>query len=48
MGQTNVKTTTIRKKNPSKPQKKIEFRKVTINNQIQKLNKDAVARRRQP
>ena len=41
MGHINVKTTTIRKKNPTKPQKKIELRKVVINNQIQRLNKDA-------
>ena len=48
MGQTRVKTTTVRKKNPSKPQKKIEFRKVTINNQVQRLNNDAAAKRSKP
>lgn len=38
MGQIKVKTTTIRKKNPSKPQKKIQMRKTVINNQIQRLS----------
>lgn len=46
MGQVKVNNTTIRKKNPSKPQRRIEFRNVTINNQIQRLNKDAAAKRK--
>lgn len=45
MGHINVRTTTVRKKNPDRPQRRIQFRKVTINNQIQKLNNDAAARR---
>lgn len=45
MGQVRVRTTTIRKKNPSKPQKKIELRRVVINNQIQRFNQDANKRR---
>ena len=46
MGHINVKKTTIRKKNPSRPQKKIEFRKVVINNQLQRLHKDASDKRK--
>lgn len=46
MGHVRVRTVTIRKKNPTKPQRKIEFRRVTINNQIQKLNKDAASKRK--
>lgn len=46
MGHINVTKTTIRKKNPSKPQKKIELRKVVINNQIQRFNKDASEKRK--
>ena len=46
MGQIKSRTVTIRKKNPSKPQKKIQVRRVVINNQMQKLNQDAVKRRR--
>lgn len=45
MGRVRVRTTTIRKKNPSKPQKKIELRRVVINNQIQRFNQDANKRR---
>lgn len=45
MGQVNVRTTTIRRKNPSKPQKKIQARKVVINNQIQRFNKAADKRK---
>lgn len=45
MGQINVKRTTIRKKNPSQPQKKITARRVVINNQVQKFNKAAGASR---
>ena len=45
MGQVKVRQTTIRKKNPSKPQKRIELRKATINNQVMKLNKDAANKR---
>lgn len=41
MGQIKVKNTVIRKKNPTKPQKRIELRKVVINNQIQRLNSAA-------
>lgn len=44
MGQVKVRTTTIRKKNPDKPQKKIQARKAVINNQIQRLNKNASQR----
>lgn len=46
MGQIKVHQTTIRKKNPSKPQKRIEARKTTINNQIMRLNKDAASKRK--
>lgn len=45
MGQIKVHQTTIRRKNPSKPQKRIEARKTTINNQIMRLNKDASSKR---
>lgn len=45
MGHIREKKVVIRKKNPTKPQKKIEFRRVTINNQVQRLNNDAMARR---
>lgn len=45
MAQIKVKTTTVRKKNPSKPQKKIQMRKATINNQVMRLNQDASKRR---
>ena len=45
MGHIREKKTVIRKKNPTKPQRKIEFRRVTINNQVQRLNKDAMAKR---
>lgn len=45
MGSVRVRTVTIRKKNPKKPQKRIEFRRVTINNQIQRFNKDAASKR---
>ena len=44
MGQIKVRTTTIRKKNPSKPQKKIQMRKTVINNQIHRLNTAAKGR----
>lgn len=46
MGQINVGTTTVRKKNPSKPQKRIEVRKVVINNQMQRLHRDAKDKKR--
>ena len=46
MGQIKSRTITIRKKNPSKPQKKIQARRVVINNQVQRLNRDASRRRR--
>ena len=46
MGQINSKTVTIRKKSPSKPQKKIQMRRVVINNQVAKLNNDAANKRR--
>lgn len=46
MGQIRVKNTVIRKKNPTKPQKRIELRKVVINNQIQRLNSAAGQRNR--
>ena len=42
MGHINVNTTTIRKKNPVKPQKKIQMRKVVINNQIRRFNNAAL------
>lgn len=45
MGHINSRTVTIRKKNPSKPQKKIEFRRVTINNSVQRLKDDAASKR---
>lgn len=45
MGQIKVQTTTIRKKAPSKPQKKIEVRKVVINKQIKRFNKDAAEKK---
>lgn len=45
MAQIKVKTTTVRKKNPNKPQKKIQMRKTTINNQVMRLNQDASKRR---
>ena len=38
MSSVKVKTTTVRKKNPSKPQKKIEARRAVINNQVARLN----------
>ena len=46
MGQINSRTVTIRKKNPSRPQKKIQARKVVINNQMMRLNHDATKKRR--
>lgn len=46
MGHIKAHTITIRKKNPTKPQKRIEFRKVTINNQIQRFNADAARKRK--
>lgn len=45
MGHINARTVTIKKKEPSKPQKKIEFRRVTINNQVQRLKNDAASKR---
>lgn len=45
MGSVNVRTTTIRKKNPSKPQRKIEARRVVINNQIRRLSASASSKR---
>lgn len=45
MGQVKVLTTTIRKKNPAKPQKKIQVRRTVINNQVQRLNRDAQNKR---
>lgn len=48
MGHLNERKVVIRKKNPDKPQKKIEFRKVTINNQVRRLNKDAAIKRNRP
>ena len=38
MPRINVRTTTVRKKNPSQPQKKIQARKTVINNQVMRLN----------
>lgn len=38
MAQIKVRTTTVRKKNPSKPQRKIQVRKTVINNQMARLN----------
>ena len=46
MGHIRETKTVIRKKNSSKPQKRIEFRRVTINNQIMKFNKDAAQKRK--
>lgn len=45
MGHINSRTVTIKKKDPAKPQKKIEFRRVTINNQVQRLKNDAANKR---
>jgi hypothetical protein len=45
MGQINARTITIRKKNPSKPQKKIQMRKAVINNQMMRFNQDAAKKR---
>ena len=45
MAQINVRTTTVRKKKPAKPQKKIEARKTVINNQMMRLNADKNARK---
>ena len=41
MPQIKVRTTTIRKKDPDKPQKQIQMRKTVINNQIMRLNANA-------
>lgn len=38
MAQINVRTTTVRKKSPAKPQRKIQARKTVINNQMARLN----------
>lgn len=46
MGQVTVKTRTIRKKNPAKPQKKIQVRRTVINNQVMRLNRNASQRGR--
>lgn len=46
MGHVRVRTVTIRRKNPTKPQKRIEFRRVTINNQVQRFNQDAARKRK--
>lgn len=46
MGHINVRKTVIRKKNSTKPQRKIELRKIVINNQIQRFNSDALAKRK--
>lgn len=40
MAQIKVRTTTIKKKDPAKPQKKIQVRKTVINNQMMRLNAD--------
>lgn len=41
MGQIKVKTTTIRRKDPDKPQKQIQMRKTVINNQMMRLKANA-------
>ena len=46
MGQIKVTTATVRKKNPSKAQPKIEARRVIVNNQVQKLHTAAAASKR--
>ena len=46
MGQIKVKTTTIRNKNPSRSQNKIQVRRTVINNQVTRLNKAANNKKR--
>lgn len=45
MAQVKVRTVTIRKRNASQPQKKIQARRTVINNQVMRLNKDASRKR---
>ena len=47
MGQVKVETVSVRKKGPvSKPQPKIEARRVVVNNQVKKLHTAAAASNR--
>ena len=46
MGQIRENRLTIRRKSPDKPRKKLEFKRVTINNQVQRLRADASVKRK--
>lgn len=46
MGQIKSKTVTVRRKNTSSPQRKIQARRVVVNAQVQRLNRDAAKKRR--
>ena len=46
MGQVKVTTATVRKKNTSKPQPKVQARRVVVNNQVKKLHTAAASSKR--